>query len=126
GFRKKLDTVHTRPSDREKARFDLSEFIAEANRMKGVIPALNEEGPQVRLDSGDREVVALARRASDGSRALTLVNRSFRFDRVVPAERLAGERAPADCVEVTPGGHGSRVESGVVLRMRPLEVRIFA
>src|SRR6185437_15390286 len=46
GFRKKLDVVTTRPSDWEKPLFDLSEFIAETNKVKASIPALNEEKTQ--------------------------------------------------------------------------------
>lgn len=68
GFRRRLDVVRTRPTDWEEPWFDLSRDIAAINRLKAACPALNEEGPQLRLP-GIGGSVALLRRTVDGSSA---------------------------------------------------------
>ena len=52
GWGRRLKVVMGPEEAPEPNRFDLSEFIAEVNAVKREIPALNEEGPQRRLDSG--------------------------------------------------------------------------
>src|SRR3546814_2440801 len=54
GFRRKLDVVKTRPGDWEEKQFDLSDFIAEANRMKASMPSLNTEAAQHRIAPANR------------------------------------------------------------------------
>ena len=53
GWGRRLAVVTGRDEAAEPKRFDLSLFVAEINAMKLAIPALNEEGPQRLLPSGD-------------------------------------------------------------------------
>lgn len=73
GYRKKLDVVSTRPSDREETGIDISDFIAQVNRVKAGTRALIEEGPQLRLETGGGAVVALVRTTPDCLEAALLV-----------------------------------------------------
>ncbi len=76
GWGRRLAVVTGREEAAEPKRFDLSLFVAEVNAMKLSIPALNEEGPQRLLPSGDADLVVLERRTESGEdRARILVNR---------------------------------------------------
>ncbi|MBV8934444.1 MAG: DUF3416 domain-containing protein [Alphaproteobacteria bacterium] len=75
GWSRRLDVVADIEREPEPKRFDLAEFIAETNALKRSIPALNEEGPQRRLNNQADPVVVLERRTESGDdRAFTLVN----------------------------------------------------
>ncbi len=119
GFAHKLDVVRTRPEDWEEPRFDLSSFIAEVNRTRAALPALNEEGPMRRLDSGG--AIGLLRTTHSGDTwALTLVNPC----REAVKARLDG--LPGDAIEVTPDRGGrARLGSGRAAELGPGDVRLF-
>jgi starch synthase (maltosyl-transferring) len=127
GFSRPLNVVTTRPDDWETPRFDLSGFVSEVNAMKSRIPALNDEGLERRLTTGHASALALVRYASRGRNyAIALINP----DRNAPAEVEVGAtptvgnvRLPAD---VTPGADGALQYSNGKLRLRPLELRVFA
>ena len=95
GWGRRLAVVMGDDAAPEPPRFDLSQYIAEINAMKRAIPALNEEGPQRRLDSGNADLVVLERQTESGDdRALIVVNRDRRRSREIgPA--LAAEWAEA-------------------------------
>jgi starch synthase (maltosyl-transferring) len=79
GWARRFEVVVGRDETPEPQRFDLSEFITAVNTMKQAIPALNEEGPQRRLDNGSDDLVVLERRTESGAdRALIVVNRDPR------------------------------------------------
>jgi starch synthase (maltosyl-transferring) len=75
GFRRPLHVVDTRPEDWEEPSFDISDFIAEVNRLKAKTPVLNQEGPQERFTDPDAELVGLLRQSPQGpQRAAILIN----------------------------------------------------
>jgi len=76
GWGRRLQVVMGREEAIEPKRFDISSFIAEANATKREISALNEEGPQRLVSSGDKYLTTLERRGeSADNRALIVVNR---------------------------------------------------
>src|SRR5690606_27684921 len=104
----------------------LSEFIAEANRMKAAMPALNEEGPQAWLKPNRTDVTALLRPGSNGSWALTVINAELRRARTVASDKVIALGAAAGGREATPGHRSTRLTAGGTLRLAPGEVRVFA
>jgi starch synthase (maltosyl-transferring) len=129
GFRRRLDVVETRPDWWEEKRFDLSEFIAEANRAKAATPALNIEGPQRRIAAAGSRIAALLREtgAVDGAGwALTLINPDLDRPQELPRAALGPERARiASAIEVTPGRRGRRLHGEGPLRLDGGEARLF-
>lgn len=125
GFARKLDVVRTRPGDWETPLFDISAFIAAANRMKASVPALNEEGPQTWLQVEHSAVLSLFRESADDAWALTVIN----------PDRHRGHDAPAHLVhdldvdlpgrEVTPDREGAPLARDTVIHLEPAEVRVF-
>ncbi|HXV24590.1 MAG TPA: maltotransferase domain-containing protein [Alphaproteobacteria bacterium] len=130
GFRRKLDVVETRPDWWEEKLFDLSDFIAEANRGKAATPALNIEGPQKRITSSSERVVGLLRqtgKADGGAWALTLVNSDLDRPRELRRSALGVAEADlASAIEVTPGRLGRRLADGGSVMLDAGEVRILA
>ncbi len=78
GWSRRLEVVAGPERDREAdepARFDLSGFIADVNRIKRAVPALNEEGKQLLLSHRGDPLLVLLRQSGNGAeRTLTLVN----------------------------------------------------
>ncbi len=111
------------------ARFDLAPFIADTNRMKRAVPALNGEGPQLLVSPLGDPLVALLREAERGAeRALTLVNTSdWQHREVVVEDLLAasglgylGDRLALG--EMLPGGEARPAATRFALA--PLEVKV--
>ncbi|HTT80687.1 MAG TPA: maltotransferase domain-containing protein [Stellaceae bacterium] len=129
GWSRRLAVVGDMAGGRERARFDLSDFIAGVNRMKAAVPALNDEGPQRRLSRPDDPLVALLRQSErSAERALVLVNPAEREPREAAIDDLlglAGLGYLADrlaIAEITPGGDGA--PAGKRLTVQPLEVKV--
>jgi starch synthase (maltosyl-transferring) len=124
GWSRRFDVVAPPHPEPEPKRFDLSAFIAEVNAMKASVPALNEEGPQRRLNAPDDPLVVLARRTErGGEHAFVLVNTQEREPRAIAAAALfaaAGSDARLVFEDRSPEGGeiGSRVE------VAPLGVRV--
>jgi starch synthase (maltosyl-transferring) len=114
GWRTKPDVVATRPGDREAAHYDLSDFVAEINRIKAETPALNDEGPQRRLTDAADPVVALLRltRAEDAAALLVMNTDPHR----PAALDMAALRRGLPPLETVLGGDGGE--------LAPLEVRL--
>jgi starch synthase (maltosyl-transferring) len=125
GWSRPLDVVMRERPRRERKRFDISQFIAETNRMKAATPALNEEGPQRRLAAVPEGMLALLREAeSGGGRAIVLVNRDARTSRQVAVDKLAAEAgldAAADLREVS---RGETLAAGDGLAVPPLGLAV--
>lgn len=124
GFARRLDVVRTRPEDWEEARFDLTGFLADLNRMKAETPALLEEGAQIRLTGPNAPVLALLRRSRDGADcALAVADLGARPVEVDLAGLLAKAEGPAPrrWADLTPGAAG---EVGDRLHLAPVEMRI--
>ena len=126
GFDRPFDVVMTRPHHWQRARFDISTFIAQVNAMKADVPALNQEGPE-RSVWAERGAVALLRRAEAGpSAALALLNAGDAETRVDAGDLLRAVDGGAELFDVTPRAprRALAVHERVVLR--PREARIFA
>jgi starch synthase (maltosyl-transferring) len=128
GFAGKLDVARTRPEDWEAPRFDLTGFIAEVNRLKASLPALNQEGPQRRLPLGSgSHVVALCRDSDDGTdRVLSLINPDLGRAHEVPAAALhvlQGSEGGAE--ELTPGASIGTYRLGGSVTVPPGAIRVF-
>ena len=124
GFRKRLHVADTRPGDWEEPLFDLQSFIAEVNRMRESIPALNEEGPQQLIEIAEGgKTAGLLRSTNDGGFwALTLINRDLH----------AGDKATVNsgvdlalATEITPEATVDEPLSSPVVALQPAQVRIF-
>jgi starch synthase (maltosyl-transferring) len=129
GFRRKLDVVDTRPDWWEEKLFDLSDFIAEANRGKAECPALNEEGAQKRVTASGSRVIGLLRQSgghNEDAWALTLINADLDRPHQLATATLGNARARlAEALEVTPGRLGRKLNGSGSLRLQAGEVRVF-
>ncbi|QIB67206.1 maltotransferase domain-containing protein [Kineobactrum salinum] len=127
GLREPLDVVNTRKTPVEPPLFDISEFIADINRMKASVPALNVEGPQTKVSTPESPAIALRRDSpSDEDWALLLVN-PLRDRRVALSARdldLQLTSQPS-AFEVTPRNEGVDLQRDSRLVLNPLEVRVF-
>ena len=126
GFKKRLDVVKTQPSDWETPAFDISDYVAEVNRIKARAAVMNEEGPQTRLASDDPQIMAL-RRSDEAASAwlMSIVNTDRRHARTVTARALV-DAAHLGCGrEVTPGHQHGRLDEHTILRLHPSEIRLF-
>lgn len=124
GFRGPLNVVHTRQEHWERPLFDLSAFIADSNRMRAAIPALNEEGPQRQVQLGDSAVACLLRRATNGpSWVLSLFNSDLHQAHAVTLNGLDADTLLAR--EVTPGGDGQLLRAGDTMQLAPGAARVF-
>jgi len=137
GFAKALHVVDSRPGDwaweADAPRFDLSGFIAEANRQKAVTPALNGTGPQRRLTAPHSLVTGLLRLDAERTEetedaVLTLINTDGAAGQGVdpgPLLFMAGEHF-GPFIEVTPGADsGTELLPGAPLTLGPAGIRLF-
>jgi starch synthase (maltosyl-transferring) len=132
GFRRKLDVVHTRPTDWEETGLDLTAFVAAVNRMKASVPALNTEGPQRRVTAPDNPIVGLLRLsgghavASDGC-AITLMNPDAKQAHAIEIGPLITETGGTfqTFTDVTPLTTPFAFEPGATIALEPLEIRVF-
>jgi len=130
GFTRKLDVVNTRPEDwraeAEHPKLDLTGFIADVNAMKAAVPALNVEGPMIRLTGRQEPVLGLLRRDPvSGESALLLLNPDAdRANGLDPSLLLSGADGMA-FRDVTPGKAPLPLEPGIPVSLEPLELRIF-
>lgn len=127
GFKKRLHVVETRPHDWEPPQMDITDFISRVHRMKANSPALNEEGPQRRVQvDGDDRVTGLVRRTNDGHHwTLALINREMGHGLETYLHNTDGLDLN-QAIEVTPGRHGHRVQQGQRVDLEPGEIRVFA
>lgn len=127
GFRRRLDVVKTRPTDWEQPAFDLSDFIAETNRMKASVPVLNEEGPQRRLETDHSHGIGLHRTTdAGGAWALSVINTDREHGHAIRAISLVGNDNLGCGEEVTPGHHHVRLDANTTLRLHAADLRVFA
>jgi starch synthase (maltosyl-transferring) len=125
GFKKPLHVVESRPDDWEEPAFDITRFIAEVNKMKASVPALNEEGPQRIAEIDGGQAVCLTRRALRGpSWAVSAINPDRETARTVRLEGIEADLQGGR--EVTPGGQGAALHPGMEVTLEPGEVRVFA
>ncbi len=126
GFSNRLHIKDTTPDDWEKPQFDISGYIAEVNKMRAAVPALNEEGPQEILPLRGREFIGLLRRTADGlTGVMTLANpNDHAVDSADPAKILEELGMDAGSIrELTPGADPDAISAWTI---DPHGVRVFA
>jgi len=136
GCARRLNVVDTRPGDwdweTDPPRYDLTRFIAAANRLKRDHPVLSVEGPQRRVSAPGSPVVALVRtddgdaRSATGA-AVTVLNpdrgRTLGLD---PGRIFAETGGRFDRIrDVTPGAEPILFEPGAPMTLAPEEARVF-
>ncbi len=127
GFRKRLNVVRTRPEDWEAATYDLSSYIAAANRMKQDCPVLLEEGPMVRANPPDAPVTLLLKsRADQAGRVLAVINTTAEAQPVQFADLRAWLGKPIRAWrDLTPAAAPLKLASKMACTLAPAEIRIF-
>ncbi len=136
GCRKPFDVVGSRPGDwtweTASPRIDITGYIGEVNRMKAATPALNAEGPQVRVTAPHQPIISLCHLAGQDlsapeDAAIVLINpdrgRSWGIDPGPSINRSGGRVSRFD--EVTPGRPAGRFEPGDPISLEPLSLRVF-
>jgi starch synthase (maltosyl-transferring) len=125
GWSRPLEVVMKGQPPREKKRFDISDFVAEANRTKSATPALNAEGPQRPLGALAEGILALLRETADeGERAIVLVNRQRQESRRVDLEKLAAAAGLSAGVELREVRRGEAMPVGDSLALPPLGLAV--
>lgn len=125
GFKTRLDNTTTRPDLWEAPAFDISDYITEVNRLKALLPVLNEEGPQERLFIPRNPAVALLRRTdSREAGVLTLLNPTGQIiPKLDPRELLVNHGL--DVVEFTEVTPGVRPDEVLGSDLEPFGIRVF-
>jgi starch synthase (maltosyl-transferring) len=127
GFTKHLHVVKTQPEDWETPTYDLTDFIAQVNRMKLACPVLLEEGPMARMSPKGKPVVILVKSRDKGKgRVLAVINTSRKAQKAnVPnlADCL-GEPAAA-WQDLTPEAPPRKFQKTQTLALAPAEINIF-
>lgn len=102
GFRKKLDVVHTSPSDWEVTLFDLQAFITSVNRLKLETPLLQGESHLRRLDARSADVLVIERRSdrAPGEIGWIVVNKRPRDFLTVSPSVFLGDRAQPSLIRL--------------------------
>jgi starch synthase (maltosyl-transferring) len=129
GWARRISVVPQEDDGPEPPRFDLSPIIAEVNRMKAALPALNEEGPQRLLSRPNDPVIILLRQSESGAeRAVTLINTQDHETHEVVAEEVllaAGLAQLGDRLLLEEAGVGAeRQPVPARFRVMPLEVKV--
>ena len=120
GARKAVNVVHSSPQDTEAPFVDLSAYISAINAIKAAQPALNEEGPQRRIDIGTAAAIALERRTQNGEApVITVINTSAQ-DVVIARSHIVSNTPH----EVTPFAETSQ-DSDDSLHLAASSLRIF-
>jgi len=110
--------------------------LAEVNRLKALLPSLNQEGRMVRLDTGASPVTAILREAPDDA-VLVLLNTDTIAAQPVDLDALLGaiEGDGIDARDVTPGASPSllaasplTLDAGAIrlIRISRMHERLFA
>jgi len=129
GWSRRFDVTAPAGERTERARFDLTQFVAATNRIKAAVPALNEEGPQRLLTEQDDPLVALLRIGESGpERALILINTHERAAREVLPQSLIDTAGLSNLGEqlrlAEPTGDGGEREVEGRLLLAPHEVKV--
>ena len=137
GFAERLNVVDTRPDawDRQRAAaaFDLSAFVAEVNRMKASLPALNREGAQTVLREAEDGPLVVARFDADTPEdaASAVVYAINPGDSVAPPTRMSSwlETLPVagPVTDVTPfTGNGNPIGPEAEIALPPRHLRVMS
>jgi starch synthase (maltosyl-transferring) len=121
GFRRRLDVVNTRPEDWEGTNLDLTEFIAEVNRIRDRFPVFRQEGPIERLHHPNPAILLL-RKGSDTGRdtAMLALNKDpwnqqhLRIDDICQVAR-----SPDPLLDASPESPMDRIPTPFELELGP-------
>lgn len=124
GFRKKLDVVHSRPTDIELPSFDITHFIADVNRVKARYPILNEEGPQRVVWSMNSPMVGILKTSEfNDAKLLIVINTDFSETHYFPKHFVKDVLTPHEASDITPGFDALPVSADSVA-IAPRELRL--
>ncbi len=126
GFRRRLDVVKTKPEDWENPAWDITGFIAAANRIKKSRRVFNEEGPVEAVDCGNPSVFAFRKSSRDGAeRALVILNKDRDHPQLCDPWRLGSELAGANSVEdISPEARFDPAAGNLMGQLEPSGVRV--
>jgi starch synthase (maltosyl-transferring) len=125
GWRRRLDVVNTRAEPVEPTYFDISDFIAGVNAKKRAVPALNQEGPQMRVTPPSDPLAVLARRTDTGEEwSFTLINTDDTAAHAVDSDRLLEAAGAEELVLSEPDAAGGARAIGINLVVPPLALRL--
>lgn len=127
GLPARLNVVHTRPDQWQEKQYDLTDFIAQVNRMKLACPVLWGEGPIRRLTRSGRPVVLL-RKSSEThpGQVLALINATLSSQTGVKLNwpKLLGQ--PGGTIqELTPQAATMLPGDTIKIDLEPAEMRLF-
>lgn len=89
GYTRQLNVVKTRPTDRDPAAFNISDFITKVNAFKRSHPCLNEDGPITHVEYGNNDILVLRKTSVDGKdQVLLVVNKHWDRTREVPLDDM--------------------------------------
>ena len=135
GFAKRVNVVESRAGDwaaeAETPRFDMTGFVAAANRMKASAPVLNLEGPQRLITPGKSGLVGLLRVDAETveasrHRSIVLLNPQPDRAREIPADELLAKAGVDMLPEITPERSPEALVVGRTVSVAPLECLVFA
>ncbi|MFC7452078.1 alpha-amylase family glycosyl hydrolase [Insolitispirillum peregrinum] len=126
GFTRPMNVVTSRPEQWENARFDISPYVAEVNRLKASLSVLNREGPQQRLASPSGAYALLRRNNHGAEWVLTVINPPHNGTACLALDRDPIGRRAACGIDVTPAfPAGGSTADLAVLVLRGGEIRVF-
>jgi starch synthase (maltosyl-transferring) len=119
GFEHRLNVVATKPEDWEEPRWDISDYIARANRLKASHQLFNTEGPIETVAIENRQIFAFIKWSMDRrERALLVINKDMRSQQSYRLQSLSQFLAAAARVEdISPDGslqHTPDFQTGLV------------
>ena len=126
GFDRPLHVVTTRPADWQTPRFDISDFIREANAMKASVPALAEEGPQREVPTYNGATALLRAAPAGRSYAMAVLNPAPTATRVASDVILGAIVGGGPPVEVTPAAPHAPLAPTEPIVVAPFAMRVFA
>jgi starch synthase (maltosyl-transferring) len=126
GFRRRFDVVKTRPADWEDQRWDLCDFIAAVNRLKGSLRLFNQEGPIQALDVGNRNLFVFMKWSLDRTeKALVLLNRDRQCEQSFSTARLMDFFAGTGPVEdLSPDGRLQNTHDSNFCILKPSGINV--
>jgi starch synthase (maltosyl-transferring) len=128
GFQRRLNVVHSMPSDWEEPKFDLTDFIQRTNQLKTRYKVFNEDN-LMRLTKDSRsQVVALKKISIDGKQsAWLIINKDEHHYQTLPQD-IKTVLQNKDIKEVSPDnpqGTGSEYFLDNVINLKPCQIRVF-
>jgi starch synthase (maltosyl-transferring) len=126
GFRRPLHVVKTSPEDWEQPAWDITEFVAAVNRLKGSQRVFNEEGPIEAIECGNPALFAYRKSTLDRSeRAVVILSKDRQREQFCDLSQFAREFSGATSVEdLSPEARIALSAGTAFCRLEPSAVRV--